>query len=341
MNVYRNNYRHSAIIISLLLHGIFLFLLLSAIIVHLVTSSGKHVGRGTPAPVTMRWGSPDQPVTNVTMPNIGAETPVEESQTLPVDGDDALAEPSEADPVVLPESKPNVPSIPDYVSGKLPIPMEYIKPETVEQPIEIPAQPIAVPREEIPAAPQPKKRRRRRRKTGTQRNAPRMSPGQLMNAFNQSVQKSFEIPYGDPRGNAYGNSADGLTDNQRYAVARARQMGDYRFKGRIDDVLERTFSIYAKELEFNEDIETPVKIEVLINPDGTISQVSFDKATNSKMVNDEIKRVLLRTENIPVPNRFSKEPYRHVIEGWAHISKGRGKMRYVPKPKAKYGDLDI
>lgn len=333
MNAYRNNYRHSAIIISLLLHAIFLFLLLSAIIVQLVTSSGKNTGRGTPAPVTMRWGSPAQPATSVTLPSTGIDPQIEESTDQAADVDD-----TDTQPLAVPiEQKSHIPSVSDYASGKLAIPMEYIKPEVIDQEVEKPkVLPVEVPQEQPLTKAPPKKRRRRRRRIGGQRNAPSMSPRQLMNAFNQNVQKSFDIPYGDPRGNAYGNSADGLSDNQRYAMARAREMGDYRFKGRIDDVLERTFSIYAKELEFDEDIETPVKIEVLINPDGTISQVSFDKATNSKMVNDEIKRVLLRTENIPVPNRFSKEPYRHVIEGWAHISKGRGKMRYVPKPKTNY-----
>lgn len=318
MNVYRSNYISTALIISILIHGILVFLLLSAIIVQLMNSTGKNRSLGAPAPVTMRWGDG---ASSKTLP--GNETSPDDFPTAIEPLDETL------DESVIEPQVPQKIQVPDYASGTLAIPMEHIQPEKQPQKTEETLAPTSTQ----PIAVKKVARKKRRRRAAPRTNTP-MSPGQLFNAFNQSVQKSLTGMYGDPRGSVHGNSDDGLTDSQRYAVARARELGDYRFRGRIDDVLERTFAIYAQEMYFDEDIETPVKIEVMINPDGTISQVSFDKATNSKMVNDEIKRVLLMTENIPVPSRFSKQPYTYTIEGMAHISKGKGKMRYIPKPKS-------
>lgn len=330
MNAYRNNYTHTAVIISLLLHGILVVLLLSAIIIKL-SNQNKIIKKSKPAPVSVEWDMPG-----------GDEEPI-------------------AQEVIVPEVPQTKPLVSDYVSGKLPVPREFIKPAieltpakqepSKPIPIEIPLpekavdvvptdQPFTSDTEKTQQTIKPrvrKRRRVRRRGLGKEQSLGKMSPKELLTAFKKSVQKSINNPYENPYGNYYDQQDQKLTDNQRNAIARTRNLGDQTFHGRIDDVLARTFSMFAKPIKCTDNIDCDVEFRVIINPNGTIADASVIKGTGNAVIDDEIVRVMLNMENIPLPSRYTKERYIMNFKSRAVLHKGDIKLYYGAQRKPTYG----
>lgn len=141
-------------------------------------------------------------------------------------------------------------------------------------------------------------------------------------------QEFFGGAYGvNPKSGSAGGS--GGTYVPGYIQERAQEFKVRSYSTRLTKALENAFRLYSKERYFDQEIMTSVDITMIIGRDGKISKVTFNKSTGNRGLDEDIEKVILQCEHLPIPKHLNVKEFVYHMPCYVTLNKGYGKIKFT------------